>query len=100
MQTITLDWGCDFNDDGSITERGSGVVIIPADRDVIPAAQGPLPELGSTAWRWLMDRCASAQVRTFSPEEAADVAGWWARLHGFGSATLHRTDTGRVMVAE
>jgi hypothetical protein len=100
MSGITLDYGCDFNDDGSVTERGSGVVIVPADRDVIPAAQGPLPEVGTEAFRALMDRCASAHAYTFSSKVVADVAGWWARLHNFGSATLHHTGNGRVMVWE
>ena len=98
---ITLDWGCDFNDDGSVTERGSGVVIIPADRDVIPAAQGPLPEIGTKAMGRLMDRCQNAGLQGFSSAtEAADVAGWWARIHGLRTATIHRDRSGRIVIWE
>ena len=97
----TLDYGCDFNDDGSITERGCGTVIVPAPRDVIPAAQGPLPVVGTRAMGRLMDRCQNAGLQGFrSDTEAADVAGWWARLHGLPTATLHRDGSGRVVIWE
>lgn len=78
----------------------TGTVIAP--RDVIPAAEGPLPAVGTKAMGRLMDWCQNAAFMGFDHlSEAADAAGWWARIHGLPFATLTRSvRTGRFVCWE